>query len=892
MPPPPHARSRIRTLLVAAGLIAAAGMVRASQDGMNAAPPLASSVVVDRNLGARLRIAPAGLPTRPIPSGSDPVDLAWHRMHAGNLQGATAVLEDWFGGSHPDFEARGGRRRWVPARYLLGLLYMRQGHHNLASSQFTRVRASRGALASEAAWLEALSDHRRGRHAVAARECGTYREQWPEGSHAADCQLLMGDAYTAAGYYQPAHDAYQAFIDLDPDGPDVEIAKLGQALALTNRSKKQAVLALQTMALDYSYPTTHNIAMAALEELAQTGQDTALPDDSPSKMRSAFSALRAREYGKARALWAELSASEEPRTQSWVAKHRETFGWRTRNYAALVALFTERYEANPSADNCWMAHRAAARGGLWQQAAEWGERGLEHHGGHWRWKRARDDVALARMLAGDNARAMELWDGLARKGGAAGRQARWYGAFCAWRASELDEAAKRMEQVRAQDRAHATRALYYLARIAQLRGEDDQATELYAEVLEEDPLGWYGLLATRRLQPADSQAERWLARTGGWPYATPAADTVLAPMPVAPPPRAVQPPVHGTLEPPPTRALDWSSLAWGAPSSHESGPLPAQPTQESPERDGITRDAPGEVPPFTVFEGPHYDAAHARRAFSRFAEAQQGLWPELLDAYAAAEVGAYDLAGELVAKVHHEVEQGQRGRGPRASQVRGIQKRLSEWRELFLFTRAWHLISRFSMGLDKHADDDEQRLIALGMAYPAAFPGHVWGAGREHDIDPLLVLAVMRQESQYKSWALSNAGAVGLMQVLPVTGALVARDIGRVRYSPRELLEPSSNIDFGAWYLRSLLTRFNGCSPMAVAAYNAGPQAVSSWYAAQDDDIPVDDFVEMIPIDETRTYVRRVLGFYSLYAQVHGPPGARVALAMIPAGDEPAVIDY
>jgi soluble lytic murein transglycosylase-like protein len=255
-------------------------------------------------------------------------------------------------------------------------------------------------------------------------------------------------------------------------------------------------------------------------------------------------------------------------------------------------------------------------------------------------------------------------------------------------------------------------------------------------------------------------------------------------------------------------------------------------------------------------------------------------------------VGAYDLAGELMARVYDEIEQGQRGRGPKAAQARAVTKRHGEWRELFLFCRAWHLVSRFGMGLDKHADDEVQRLQALALAYPAAFPEHVWGSGRSHDIDPLLVLAVMRQESQYRSWAVSSADAQGLMQILPVTGALVARDLGRERYSPRELLDPATNIHFGAWYLQRLVTRFRGSLPLAVAAYNAGPHQAAAWLNAQDPSTPVDDWVEMIPVTETRGYVKRVLGFYSLYAQVHGPEGARVALQLQPSGDDPAVIDY
>lgn len=850
--------------------------------------PGVGSVVAVGSSGSQLDHSPSTLPTAPIPPDADVIDLAGERVRQGNLVGATALLEDWLGGGREDLSARDGRRRWYGARFLLGLLHMRQGQYNLASNQFTKVRAAKGALASEAAYREALADQARGRHAVAGRECAKYRELWPRGSHAEDCLLLSGQAYTDAGYFQPAHEAYQEFIDLDPDGPDAEIALLGKALAQVNRSKRQGVVELQAMALDYSYPTTRIVALQALAELEAEGLDTTIPDDRASRMRLAFSSLRAREYDQARALWQALQ--EDPEAESWVREHRETFGWRTRDYASLVAIFAERYQANRSADTAWMAHRAASRGGLWQDAATWGEQGMKQHSGHWRWRAAHDDVAWAWMLAGEHAKAQVLWDQVATRGGGKGRQGAWFGAFCAWRAGDLDDATTRLEAIRGKDSARATRALYYLGRVAEARGEVEQAAELYRGVLSEDPMGWYGLLAATRLDPATA-GEPWLQRSGDWPYPLPSPPPELGAVPVVPPPTRVQaPPARQPLAPP-ARSFAAEILAWQALPAPEPVPPPSTGTVTAAAA-ATPALTPGEIPPTTVVEGPYYDPASARKSFARFTHLHKSLWPELQDVYLLSEVGAYDLAGELMARVYDEIEQGQRGRGPRAAQVKGVDMRLSAWRELFLFCRAWHLVSRFGMGLHKYADDDEQRRQALALAYPAAFPEHVWRSGREHDIDPLLVLAVMRQESHYKSWAVSSADAQGLMQILPVTGAGVARDLGVARYSPRDLMDPSTNIHYGAWYLHQLTARFQGALPLAVAAYNAGPQAVGAWLAAQDQGVPVDDFVEMIPVPETRDYVRRVLGFYSLYTQVHGPDGARVVMSLAPPGDDPTVIDY
>jgi soluble lytic murein transglycosylase-like protein len=110
----------------------------------------------------------------------------------------------------------------------------------------------------------------------------------------------------------------------------------------------------------------------------------------------------------------------------------------------------------------------------------------------------------------------------------------------------------------------------------------------------------------------------------------------------------------------------------------------------------------------------------------------------------------------------------------------------------------------------------------------------------KHGIDPALVHAVVQAESNYRPTAKSQVGARGLMQVMPAT----ARDLG-VK-SARLLFDPQQNLEAGVKYLKFLLERFDGDLPTAIAAYNAGPAAVSKY-----EGIP--------PFPETRNYVRKVL---------------------------------
>jgi hypothetical protein len=849
--------------------------------------------VLPAEQGSRLLTVPQGLPNQPIPPGTDPIDLAARRQHQGNQRGAIALLEDWLAGELPELQARDQRKRLVGARFLLGLLYLSEGYHNQASAEFTRVRLAKGALAEEAAYLEALMDFRRGRHRVAAQECAAYRRRWSRGRHEQDCLLLEGDAWTAAGAAQPAIDAYDAFIDQDRDGPDVEIAELGKALATAHRSKRGAVPLLQDAALDYAYPTTRDIALQALAELEAAGLDTALPESAEARIRRLMSAYASREYPLARQLWAELEQDPSPGTRTWLERNRESFGWSTRSYAMLLELYEGRLAVKDHPETCWLAHRAAMRGALWSKALEWAEHGRRVHGSHWRWRQAKDDLALAALLAGEHGRALELWDELGQGGGARGRDARWYAAFTAWRARDLDEAQRRLETIRTSDASRGSQAQYYLARVAEERGETEQAGRIYATLMKRDPHSWYGLLARLRTEPP-LEGATWMVRDGDWPHPVGPGPSSPSPLPVRVPPPA-RPATHGSeLQLPEPRQLGWHTLGWGDPPPPPGARVPppseepSEPARATPQLLGPR----GEAPPLSVIEGRYYDEEQARAAFARFAARYASQWPELHTIQQLAEVGAYDLSGELMARVHDEIAQGRRGRGPKAGRVAGITRDLTEWRELALYTRAWHLMARFSGRLHEHTEDPLEKRQALGMEYPAAFPQHVWPSTRAHDVDPLLILAVMRTESHYKSWAISSADAQGLMQVLPVTGARVAHGQGRGRYSPRELMDPATNIDFGAWYLRQLMDRFDGCVPLAVAAYNAGPVAVSDWLEAAGEDMPLDDFVELIPIDQPHDYVRRVLGHYSVYTSVHGPTGARVALSLELGSDDPSVIDY
>jgi soluble lytic murein transglycosylase len=160
------------------------------------------------------------------------------------------------------------------------------------------------------------------------------------------------------------------------------------------------------------------------------------------------------------------------------------------------------------------------------------------------------------------------------------------------------------------------------------------------------------------------------------------------------------------------------------------------------------------------------------------------------------------------------------------------------------------------------------------VAYPTAYlPDIRQQAGGL--VDPYLVAAIIREESQYDARAVSRVGAVGLMQVMPATAQAVARRQGFAGVAREDLFDRETNIRFGIHYLEQLLQQFNGNAMYAVAAYNAGPQAVTAWIAKHGGREP-DEFVELIPYQETRQYVKKVLRSYREYHRLAGPEcGAR-----------------
>jgi soluble lytic murein transglycosylase len=211
---------------------------------------------------------------------------------------------------------------------------------------------------------------------------------------------------------------------------------------------------------------------------------------------------------------------------------------------------------------------------------------------------------------------------------------------------------------------------------------------------------------------------------------------------------------------------------------------------------------------------------------------------------------------------------------------------------------AWgdpHRARAFLLRMDELAPDSADRALTAALALRVGLPDTAVFIARRMgrdglmlpdegwpmpfdppvgELDPAVALGIMRQESSFDVGAVSPSGARGLMQLMPPTADAVAQQL-RIGTSLAALTsDPEHNMQLGTAYLRQMLDQFGGSLPLAVAAYNAGPGRVQQWLAQNGDPRvgPVDmiDWIEQIPIGETRNYVQRVLENVTIYRARRG----------------------
>ena len=168
------------------------------------------------------------------------------------------------------------------------------------------------------------------------------------------------------------------------------------------------------------------------------------------------------------------------------------------------------------------------------------------------------------------------------------------------------------------------------------------------------------------------------------------------------------------------------------------------------------------------------------------------------------------------------------------------------------------------------------------LLFPLPYQKDLVRNARQQNLDPYIVAALIRQESEFNPQALSAKHAYGLTQVEPATGRSLARLAGVRRFSNRSLFQPATNLKLGTYYLRALLDQWGGQWEQTLASYNAGKSRVNDWITWNTYQEPA-EFVESIPFTETREYVEAVLRNAAVYRQIYasrtspGEAGSRKA---------------
>ncbi len=343
--------------------------------------------------------------------------------------------------------------------------------------------------------------------------------------------------------------------------------------------------------------------------------------------------------------------------------------------------------------------------------------------------------------------------------------------------------------------------------------------------------------------------------------------------------------------------------------------------------------------------GVAYDRDKALETFGRFVESYEEIWPMLPVTYEMVRLGFTEDARALLHDIYEEIKSTQKSRrisrkikaydkelvaeekrkkdaeeapdnpdaGPSAEKIEPQKKAMlpplreeerwkrmmnirasgTAWRDLFILTGAPHEMCIFSPNRHKLANlgrDDSDALAAWRQSYPLAYGEQVWRLCQQLNMDPMVIFSLMRQESTYHPTVVSHAGAIGVMQIMPGTGSKVASLARFGPYNVEDLRQPEVNVFFGIWYLSRLMARYDGQFPLAIGSYNGGPHNIGRWLRSKHG-IGLEEFVEEIPFNETRGYVKKVVRNYAIYLAIYDPD-AYVQLPRTTRPDNPEIIDF
>ena len=161
----------------------------------------------------------------------------------------------------------------------------------------------------------------------------------------------------------------------------------------------------------------------------------------------------------------------------------------------------------------------------------------------------------------------------------------------------------------------------------------------------------------------------------------------------------------------------------------------------------------------------------------------------------------------------------------------------------------------------------ELDIIIMKKIYPLKYSDYVEKYSKKYDIDPYMVYAIIKAESNFNENAKSASNAVGLMQIMEATAIETANKMN-LNVTEKDLFDPELNINIGLKYFSNLVNKYNNNYYLAIIAYNAGIGNVDKWIA--DGTIKEDaSDIENVPFKETNNYVRKILRDYDIYKELY-----------------------
>ncbi|MDO5724891.1 MAG: lytic transglycosylase domain-containing protein [Tissierellia bacterium] len=152
--------------------------------------------------------------------------------------------------------------------------------------------------------------------------------------------------------------------------------------------------------------------------------------------------------------------------------------------------------------------------------------------------------------------------------------------------------------------------------------------------------------------------------------------------------------------------------------------------------------------------------------------------------------------------------------------------------------------------------------LAINIKYPKTYSDIVLKYAQEYNIDKNIIYSIIDKESKFHKAAVSDKGAIGLMQIMPDTAEELANELDLLNY---DLTNPDDNIRIGSYYIKKLINKYDGNLIISLAAYNAGMGNVANWIT----DLENFEDIESIPVNETKAYVKDVLKNYKMYHLIY-----------------------